>query len=255
MEDNPSEPEPVGGEYAVSQIWNRTGGQKGEVTTYTYDHLGRPLEAVTEGYSDNDVVEYVMTESHTYGDGIIFKEVDHILRYVYKLDDSGRVVECTVYPVHAEPYILNTITYDENGLMATCFEEGALMKLHWENGDLMGWDEFAEDGSIVGKATIEYNDIESEHCLAHPLFTSWNDMLYARGFYGKVSRHLPIYYKRENFSADGTLSFYIERTYTYELTGGRVSSYTDQGETTGMLYGMPYTATSTKTYHISWTRL
>lgn len=79
-------------------------------------------------------------------------------------------------------------------------------------------------------------------------------MLYARGFYGKVSRHLPIYYKRENFSADGT-PMSTERTYTYELTGGRVSSYTDQGETTVMLSGMPFTATSTKTYHISWTRL
>ena len=80
-------------------------------------------------------------------------------------------------------------------------------------------------------------------------------MLYARGFYGKVSRHLPIYYKRENFSADGTPKSCIERTYTYELTGGRVSSYTDKGETTVMLSGMPFTATSTKTYHISWTRL
>lgn len=79
-------------------------------------------------------------------------------------------------------------------------------------------------------------------------------MLYARGFYGKVSRHLPIYYKRENLSADGT-PLSTERTYTYELTGGRVSSYTDKGETTVMLFGKPYTATSTKTYHISWTRL
>ena len=79
-------------------------------------------------------------------------------------------------------------------------------------------------------------------------------MLYARGFYGKVRRHLPLHFKRENLSADGT-PMSTERTYTYELTGGRVSSYTYQSETRAMLFGMPFTVTNTSTFQISWTRL
>ena len=250
-EDNPSVPEPVGSEYAVSQIRDVTvGSEHSGVATYTYDIMGRPLEHVVEGYVETD--RYGITSNYTYGDREIVGKESQTLRDVFKLDDSGHIVEDIHYPEVAAPYTL-TFTYDEKGQIATYDADESLYEFHWKDGDLMGWDQIA-DGKVISTATIEYTDIESEYCLMSSVFSSWDVMLYARGYYGKVSRHLPLRVKKMSVT-DAPVIFYIEDIYTYELTDGRVTSYTCQGEMETTMFGQSIKTKRTSTYQVSWKKL
>lgn len=251
-EDNPVKPEPASSEYVVSELRQVIDGKEETSTIhyYTYDRQGRPTEMFVDGH-DSENKKYVMLQNYTYGDGEIVQKLGNAISDVYKLDDSGRIVEDIVYPALAEePYTYMKCTYDEKGQMTSCIDVRDLVEFHWKDGDLMGW-EVSRDGKIKSRATVEYTDIESEHCLTKPVYLLDN-MLYARGYYGKKNRHLPL----SITTTDGESGEQIDKkTYTYELTDGRVTGYTEYSEMEITLLGYHISKKSTSVYQVSWKKL
>lgn len=243
---------PAAKRYVVSQIESIINGETPHDTTfYVYDVQGRPTQFKELSYVKGQLI--ITNNTYTYADGkIIVNDTSEFPRRI-KLDEHNRIVEYTRYNHADMAYYTKTYTYDADGQLATSVDGEETYTYKWENGDLVGY-ECTHNGELLSTNTIVPSAIECTECPPNISVYGIDALFYARGYFGKLSKHLPA---SQVLKTNETPKSNITTTqnFTYKLVDGRVAEYTMSGTVDMNMLGMSIKKEVTNTCYLTWKEL
>lgn len=215
---------PLGKSCKIVSVVSKFGGGSSNdgytLSQFSYDSEGR---IVGYQYKDNHSPSYNI--KYTYGNSLIVQTSDN---YEIKSYLNNGLVSSTETDIQEQTY-----EYDSSNQLIgikTYTGSNHYTKFYWSNGDIVKWEGYT-DGELDYEATCTYSEYPNTLSLLYWFDSDYYELpeaLYAAGYFGKVSKHLPLKISEKwSWEADNNVTTFSYSEFNNEGYPSRVNISTE----------------------------
>ena len=186
-------------------------------SNYTYDEQGRLISHIVSKDNKDDTYTYTYSEQQ-----IIMERVGTLSKNIYTLNDKGLIVKEEFYTINGDLARCGTYEYDEEGKLASTSIDGKAHYIYrWQDGDMVKLEQATPKENVVAYTEFTPSELTADYGQRVTYETNMNENLFMKGYYGKLSKHLPA--KELMMNISGAITSALENNYTYTITDGCIT--------------------------------